>query len=289
MTEAELAHAALYYTDYDAWRAAENARLIASGEVRANADDEQADAIAELIEDVPSGGNHGRTATNRRPTTSPDQDGEKWGAARRSLDTETHANVQFVAMGGASVVSEDWIHFAGGVTDRRPEDGGHPLTQVERRSLDTEQTRAAALERLGFSQADLDRLSGPGTGNSRDVGALRARFDAALLQVSEDGGRTTDLARALGWHVTGAGRCDRMTKALTRARKRRAAGHPLPLPPDPAVWDPPTEANPTGLCECGCGGSTPLATRNRPTSGQVKGRPVRFLPGHAPQARSKSP
>jgi hypothetical protein len=36
-----------------------------------------------------------------------------------------------------------------------------------------------------------------------------------------------------------------------------------------------------GLCHCGCGGATPLATQTRRTGrSQVKGQPVRFLPGH---------
>lgn len=41
--------------------------------------------------------------------------------------------------------------------------------------------------------------------------------------------------------------------------------------------------NPTkfGECLCGCGGKTSLYERTRPSHGSVKGRPKRFLPGHA--------
>lgn len=36
----------------------------------------------------------------------------------------------------------------------------------------------------------------------------------------------------------------------------------------------------TGLCACGCGAQTTIATRNRYARGLVKGQPARFLPGH---------
>lgn len=35
-----------------------------------------------------------------------------------------------------------------------------------------------------------------------------------------------------------------------------------------------------GECQCGCGGSAPVATRDRPYMGHVKGQPVRFIRGH---------
>jgi len=34
------------------------------------------------------------------------------------------------------------------------------------------------------------------------------------------------------------------------------------------------------LCECGCGGITPIATRTRSNRGQFKGQPLRFINGH---------
>ena len=37
----------------------------------------------------------------------------------------------------------------------------------------------------------------------------------------------------------------------------------------------------TGLCECGCGQLTRIATENRAKRGHVKGQPLRFLNGHA--------
>lgn len=42
----------------------------------------------------------------------------------------------------------------------------------------------------------------------------------------------------------------------------------------------------TGLCECGCGERTRLATQSNTKLGHVKGEPVRFVLGHA---RRKSP
>jgi hypothetical protein len=36
-----------------------------------------------------------------------------------------------------------------------------------------------------------------------------------------------------------------------------------------------------GLCECGCGGMTRIASRNHAKYGWVKGEPMRFIRGHA--------
>lgn len=40
------------------------------------------------------------------------------------------------------------------------------------------------------------------------------------------------------------------------------------------------EPNPSGLCQCGCGQPAPLAPQTSSTRGWVKGKPVRYLPGH---------
>lgn len=39
-------------------------------------------------------------------------------------------------------------------------------------------------------------------------------------------------------------------------------------------------SRPRGLCWCGCGHATPLATRNDPNRGDLKGQPVRYILGH---------
>lgn len=38
--------------------------------------------------------------------------------------------------------------------------------------------------------------------------------------------------------------------------------------------------NPSGLCQCGCGQRTSLAQNSRPSRGDVKGKPVRYISGH---------
>lgn len=43
----------------------------------------------------------------------------------------------------------------------------------------------------------------------------------------------------------------------------------------------------SGLCLCGCGRSTPLALQTRADRGTVKGRPLRYLPGHARRTRHR--
>src|SRR5687768_11337382 len=37
---------------------------------------------------------------------------------------------------------------------------------------------------------------------------------------------------------------------------------------------------PVGLCQCGCGGAAPIATRSNTAFGHVKGQPMRFIMGH---------
>lgn len=39
-------------------------------------------------------------------------------------------------------------------------------------------------------------------------------------------------------------------------------------------------ANPSGLCQCGCGRKTPIANRTSVREGWVKGQPRRFIPQH---------
>ena len=43
-----------------------------------------------------------------------------------------------------------------------------------------------------------------------------------------------------------------------------------------------------GLCACGCGRFTRLATLSRPQQGHIKGQPQRFLKGHHPRARARA-
>jgi hypothetical protein len=45
------------------------------------------------------------------------------------------------------------------------------------------------------------------------------------------------------------------------------------------------EPTPLGLCHCGCGRKTNLATRTDSARGYVKGQPVRFISGHGHRAR----
>lgn len=49
---------------------------------------------------------------------------------------------------------------------------------------------------------------------------------------------------------------------------------------EPAVTGPATPPNPSGLCMCGCGGTTPLAKRTRYNDGIIAGQHLRYLVGH---------
>lgn len=46
------------------------------------------------------------------------------------------------------------------------------------------------------------------------------------------------------------------------------------------------EPNPSGLCMCGCGEPTPLARQTSRSQDWVRGKPIRYLPNHAPRPLS---
>lgn len=48
----------------------------------------------------------------------------------------------------------------------------------------------------------------------------------------------------------------------------------------------PPIANPSGICMCGCGQMTPIATRTRKERGQYAGFPIMFVPGHRRKSRT---
>lgn len=232
MTGAEVADALLYYSDPDAWTAREqerhaSANALVVAEVDAQEEEEEVlvgEDVEAIMSDTPSSGNHGRQSTQRLPKTDDAHDGEIWGAARRGLSTQDHAAVAHVMGGNGTFVSVDWGHFHGLVTDQRP---GRPntLTADELESLDRAAVRTEALAFLGLTSEEMDWLDRPGI-NNPEKRALLDRLDARCLEVKESTGRTHDLARALGWHIRyhdGKPQCDRMKKALARARKKRAA------------------------------------------------------------------
>lgn len=49
------------------------------------------------------------------------------------------------------------------------------------------------------------------------------------------------------------------------------------------------DPNPTGLCQCGCGRKTPLATRTEQRLRMVRGKPLRYCSGHGEQQPSYEP
>ena len=48
----------------------------------------------------------------------------------------------------------------------------------------------------------------------------------------------------------------------------------------------PPEPIPAGLCQCGCGKPTPIATENHKQNGWVKGQPHRFIYGHGGRGKN---
>lgn len=48
-----------------------------------------------------------------------------------------------------------------------------------------------------------------------------------------------------------------------------------------------TGPNPSGLCQCGCGGTAPIARQSLSKTGDVRGEPLRFIKGHQTRGRRK--
>lgn len=84
--------------------------------------------------------------------------------------------------------------------------------------VDTNVVQEAVLERLGFSLDEVRSVyrQGPLSSAQRE---LRARIDARLMEIAEDGGLMKELGRALGWAVKANGTCQTLSNALARARE----------------------------------------------------------------------
>ena len=70
------------------------------------------------------------------------------------------------------------------------------------------------------------------------------------------------------------GHWSRTTEARAMYTKRRQLQQPV---------------NQTGLCECGCGRRTPIATDNHPERGYYKGQHVRYIRGHQIKRGAENP
>jgi hypothetical protein len=123
--------------------------------------------------------------------------------------------VDFLRMGGWSVVSSRGGNYEGGVTAHR----GvlHPDEYVDRIEL-----RVLVEQELGLTFEEIQSVyrQGPLSDEQR---ALRDRIDARLLEVSNAGGNMLLLAKEIGWAVegatpTGGERCKTMERAVERAR-----------------------------------------------------------------------
>lgn len=134
---------------------------------------------------------------------------------RRSanMDPET---ADFMSAGGWSVVSiKDGGEAGGGLTSHR----GvlHPDEYVDEDAL-----AVMVARRLGYGLSDILSVYRQGRKSVAQV-ELRAKIDARMLEVVEDGGSAHELGRALGWPVTPTENCQTVDRALARARAARDA------------------------------------------------------------------
>lgn len=92
-----------------------------------------------------------------------------------------------------------------------------------------------------------------------------------------------DCLRELPWAAFNKGR---RCKVCTIERQRRS--RPKSVPKPPVVLAPRDPDIPFGLCQCGCGEMTRIATRNNRAFGHVIGEPISFVAGHQHRKRRAS-
>jgi hypothetical protein len=189
-------------------------------------DQEDDDFWADLMEETPGGENFGRVGS--------------WWSEGDSAASSLHRNLgAIIDTSGRHHNPQpglDWAKAAKGVRILRRDEmagfgsGGYlpgsawrKLTsQKDWDKADMAALRPMVLERLGVTEAEVQLAAEPGA-YSPDVIAARQKLDEAILEFAESGGRTSILARALGWGLSAkGGSSPRIAMALNRAKAARA-------------------------------------------------------------------
>lgn len=167
---------------------------------------ESFDEIAALMAETPVSDNHGR----------------KQSLDAESIRSKTLGSADYEIRQGLQDGRIDIVHgdesYYGLVAHRGV------LTEEEAGWLDWSVVERQVEAVLGCTYAELAAVYGPGrpdTGRSK----RRDDLDARLLDIQQAGGNMHQLAIALGWPVrvtpTGGSECQKMSKALARARGKQ--------------------------------------------------------------------
>lgn len=159
--------------------------------------------LAQLMEELPGGPNHGRRSA---PDVGASTSTQPLGAAE-------HQAAEFMRDGGWTIASikdgsRAGVHAHRGVIH-------------EDEHVDLEALRPTVEDELGFTYEQVHSVyrQGPLSADQRE---LRARIDARLLALSRSGANLLTLARILGLEVKANRTCRVMENALTRAREAAA-------------------------------------------------------------------
>lgn len=98
------------------------------------------------------------------------------------------------------------------------------LSEEEYELLDWDAVEAAVLRELGttLDEVEFAYATAPGPPNAERI-STRRRIDARLLEASEAGGNMSVLCAVLGWEVRDDGWCQKMSRAIARAKSTREA------------------------------------------------------------------
>lgn len=178
--------------------------------------------IDALMQETPVNGNHGRKSSVMLPMFDPSHDGWAWPRERKNLSEDVETDFLYTEASTQSTFG----HKQAGEHGLKAHRG--LLTRDEMSTLDTEQTKAILEEQLGLYPGMLDAAYQDGPGAITEFRRkIRDMTDAALLRAVEDGAGTHMLSRALGWRIRERlghnNDCPRMSRTLSRARRRRDA------------------------------------------------------------------
>jgi hypothetical protein len=170
-----------------------------------------------LMEDTPVGENHGRRRavlhsyiTPRTPNGNehPHLEHEVW--ENLGGIAETDANVSGVVR--MVPVGDETYH--GMVAHRGT------LSEREKELLDWEKVERLVYAKIGATAEEVEAAYTERAGApSAERLETRAFIDARLLAISEAGGNMSVLATVFGWDIDLDGKCQKMQRALRRARK----------------------------------------------------------------------
>lgn len=169
------------------------------------------DEVREVMESTLVGENHGRQ--RRFEKTSDIMEGFQSFQSDDHL-TDLNKSRQEVGYHGIQLIPLGELGYHGMSAHRGV------LEQEEKLFLDKELARTLVGIYLGTPVREVGEIYGSGRPGPERL-AKRDALDEVFLELQEQGGNMSALARVLDWHIRENGECRKMSKALARAKSRR--------------------------------------------------------------------